>query len=49
LSDGFKEYIMALLTHVGQWVQPKPTHGGGSAKRWQPRTLAMAADLTNRV
>jgi transposase-like protein len=22
LTDGFKEYTTALLTHLGQWVQP---------------------------
>jgi IS1 family transposase len=27
--------------------QPLPTHGTGSAKRWQPRTPAMAAGLTD--
>jgi IS1 family transposase len=29
--------------------EPEPTHGSGSAKRWQPRTPAMAAGLTDRV
>ena len=29
--------------------QPLPTHGTGSAKRWQPRTPAMAAGLTEHV
>jgi len=29
--------------------QPEPTHGNGSAKRWQPRTPAMAAGLTDHV
>jgi IS1 family transposase len=29
--------------------QPLPTHGSGSAKRWQPRTPAMAAGLTDHV
>ena len=29
--------------------QPEPTHGNGSAKRWQPRTPALAADLTEHV
>jgi hypothetical protein len=29
--------------------QPAPTHGTGSAKRWQPRTPAMAAGLTDHV
>src|SRR5215472_5390968 len=28
---------------------PLPTHGTGSAKRWQPQTPAMAAGLTDRV
>ena len=28
---------------------PEPTHGTGSAKRWQPRTPAMAAGLTDHV
>jgi hypothetical protein len=27
----------------------RPTNGTGSAKRWQPRTPAMAAGLTDRV
>jgi hypothetical protein len=30
-------------------AQPQPTHGTGSAQRWQPRTPAMAAGLTDRV
>src|SRR5262249_32506160 len=30
-------------------LQAEPTHGTGSAKRWQPRTPAMAAGLTDRV
>jgi IS1 family transposase len=29
--------------------RPLPTHGTGSAKRWRPRTPAMAAGLTDRV
>jgi hypothetical protein len=29
--------------------QPEPTHGSGSATRWQPRTPAMAAGLTDHV
>ena len=28
-------------------LQLEPTHGTGSAKRWQPRTPAMAAGLTD--
>ena len=30
-------------------LQPGPTHGTGSAKRWQPRTPAMAAGLTDHI
>src|SRR6266436_7127661 len=30
-------------------LPPEPTHGSGSAKRWQPRTPAMAAGLTDHV
>jgi len=30
-------------------LQLEPTHGTGSAKRWQPRTPAMAAGLTDHV
>jgi hypothetical protein len=30
-------------------AQPEPTHGTGSAKRWQPRTPVMAAGLTDHV
>ncbi len=30
-------------------LQPVPTNGTGSAKRWQPRTPAMAAGLTDHV
>ncbi len=30
-------------------LQPEPTHGTGSAKRWQPRTPAMAAGRTEHV
>src|SRR5919197_2405577 len=37
-------------TSVRQPVpQPMPTNGTGSAKRWQPRTPAMAAGLTDHV
>jgi IS1 family transposase len=29
--------------------EPEPTHGHGSARRWRPRTPAMAAGLTDHV
>ena len=37
----------ASLRHL--LLQATPTHGTGSAKRWQPRTPAMAAGLTDYV
>jgi len=29
--------------------EPEPSNGTGSAKRWRPRTPAMAAGLTDHV
>jgi IS1 family transposase len=39
LTDGFKEYATALLTHYGQWVQPLRRQATGPAPkpRWMPR------------
>ena len=38
LTDGFKEYATALLTHYGQWVQPERRQATGPAPkpRWMP-------------
>jgi len=38
LTDGFKEYATALLTHFGQWVQPSRRQATGPAPkpRWMP-------------
>src|SRR5499433_3525237 len=38
LTDGFKEYATALLTHYGQWVQPARRQAAGPAPkpRWMP-------------
>ena len=38
LTDGFKEYITALLTHCGHWVQPARRQATGPAPnpRWMP-------------
>jgi len=38
LTDGFKEYTTALLTHFGQWVQPPRRQDKGPAPklRWMP-------------
>src|SRR5207249_1267999 len=45
-------YYNFCLPHASLRVpllQSEPTHGTGSAKRWQPRTPAMAAGLTDPV
>jgi hypothetical protein len=38
LSDGLREYLTALVTHYGQWVQPERRHSTGSQPkpRWRP-------------
>jgi IS1 family transposase len=38
LTDGFREYLTALLTHYGQWVQPPRRQAQGPAPkpRWMP-------------
>src|SRR4029434_371336 len=38
LTDGFKEYTMALLTHYGHWVQPLRRQATGPVPkpRWMP-------------
>jgi len=38
LTDGYKEYATALLTHFGQWVQPprRQTTGPPPKPRWMP-------------
>jgi hypothetical protein len=49
----FQTYHNLCLPHASlrqPLLQPEPTHGtAGSAKRWQPRTPAMAAGLTDHV
>jgi IS1 family transposase len=48
----YQVYYNFCLPHASlrlPWPQPEPTHGSGSAKRWQPRTPAMAAGLTDHV
>ena len=45
-------YYNFCLPHASlriPFVLPEPTHGTGSAKRWQPQTPAMAAGLTDHV
>ena len=45
-------YYNCCLPHAALRLplpQSAPTHGNGSAKRWQPQTPAMAAGLTDHV
>jgi hypothetical protein len=47
LTDGFKEYATALLTHFGYWVQP-PRHtliGPRLKLRWMPRPELLYAQV----
>src|SRR6267142_3563076 len=38
LTDGFREYLTALLTHFGHWVQPlrRQATGPTPKPRWMP-------------
>jgi IS1 family transposase len=48
----YQTYHNFCLPHASLRVplsQAQPTNGSGSAKRWQPRTPAMAAGLTDHV
>ena len=47
LTDGFKEYTTALLTHYGQWVQlPRRQATGPAPKpRWMPRPGLLYAQV----
>jgi len=47
LTDGFKEYITALLTHYGHWVKPaRPrAQGPGPKPRWMPRPELLYAQV----
>jgi len=47
LTDGFKEYTTALLTHYGQWVQPERRQATGPAPkpRWMPRPQLLYAQV----
>src|SRR5215831_1287009 len=51
LTDGFKEYATALLTHVGQWVQPLRRQDKGPAPkpRWMPQPQLLYAQVVKTV
>jgi IS1 family transposase len=47
LTDGFKAYTTALLTHFGQWVQParRQTAGPIPKPRWMPQPQLLYAQV----
>jgi hypothetical protein len=47
LTDGFKEYTTALLTHFGRWVQPPRQRNAGPPPkpRWMPRPALLYAQV----
>jgi IS1 family transposase len=51
LSDGFREYLTALLTHYGQWVQPPRRQAQGPAPkpRWMPLPHLLYAQVVKTM
>ena len=51
LTDGFREYLTALLTHYGQWVQPPRRQAQGPAPkpRWMPLPHLLYAQVVKTV
>ena len=51
LTDGFKEYATALLTHYGQWVQPERRQAAGPLPkpRWMPLPQLLYAQVIKTV
>jgi IS1 family transposase/transposase-like protein len=50
LTDGFKEYLTALLAHYGHWVQPSRRRAQGPAPkpRWMPLPQLLYAQVVKR-
>src|SRR5499427_8607258 len=51
LTDGFREYLTALLTHYGQWIQlpRRQAHGPAPKPRWMPRPQLLYAQVVKTV
>src|SRR3989475_705836 len=51
LTDGFREYMTALLTHYGYWVQParRQAHGPAPKPRWMPLPQLRYAQVVKTV
>jgi IS1 family transposase len=51
LTDGFREYLAALVTHYGQWVQSERSQAKGPMPkpRWMPRPGLLYAQVIKTV
>jgi len=51
LTDGFREYVTALLTHYGHWVRPLRRQATGPAPkpRWMPLPQLLYAQVVKTV
>jgi len=51
LTDGYKDYMTAILTHVGHWVQPLRRQDTGPAPkpRWMPLPGLLYAQVVKTV
>jgi IS1 family transposase len=51
LTDGFREYLTALLTHYGHWVQPprRSAKGPEPKPRWMPLPHLLYAQVVKTV
>jgi IS1 family transposase len=51
LTDGFREYVTALLTHYGHWVHPprQRTQGPAPKPRWMPLPQLLYAQVVKTV
>jgi hypothetical protein len=51
LTDGFRAYLTAWLTHYGSWVQPPRRQGTGPAPkpRWLPQPQLLYAQVVKTV
>jgi IS1 family transposase len=51
LTDGFREYLTALVTHYGSWVQPPRRQAQGPAPkpRWMPLPQLLYAQVIKTV
>jgi hypothetical protein len=51
LTDGLREYLTALLTHYGQWVQPprRQAKGPSPKPRWMPQPQLLYAQVVKTV